>query len=175
MKNIPNFYKKFSDVYFSSVHILAMLVPFGRVKKGLYRLRGTLIGRNVDIAQFVFLEDSSPSLIQIEDYVDIGPRVTIVAHDSSLHCIDPEIPLQYHRVLIERNAYIGAGATILPGVTIGEHSIVAAGAVVTKDVPPFVIVAGVPAKKIGTVEEKIAKYYETAESFPNEPNDASDI
>ena len=61
------------------------------------------------------------------------------------------------RVVIKRNAYIGAGAIILPGVTIGEYSIVAAGAVVTKDVPPRTIVAGVPARVVGSIDEKIAK------------------
>lgn len=49
-------------------------------------------------------------------------------------------------ILIKRNAWIGAGATILPGVTIGENSVVAAGAVVSKDVPDNVVVGGVPAK-----------------------------
>ncbi|MDG6249480.1 acyltransferase [Methanocalculus sp.] len=164
MEITQNIIKKWSDFSLSLLHILAMLMPFGRIKRELYRLRGTFIGKNVDIAQFVFIEDSSPSLIHIEDYVDIGPKVTIVTHDSSLHCVDPKIPIQYKKVLIKKNAYIGAGATILPGVTIGEYSIVAAGAVVTNDVPPFTIFAGVPARKIGTVQEKIAKYDATYES-----------
>jgi acetyltransferase-like isoleucine patch superfamily enzyme len=51
-------------------------------------------------------------------------------------------------VVIKRNAWIGAGATILPGVTVGENAIVAAGAVVSKDVPANTVVAGVPAKVI---------------------------
>jgi acetyltransferase-like isoleucine patch superfamily enzyme len=54
--------------------------------------------------------------------------------------------------LIKRNAWIGAGATILPGVAIGENSIVAAGAVVNKDVPANTIVGGVPAKVIRTIQ-----------------------
>jgi acetyltransferase-like isoleucine patch superfamily enzyme len=49
-------------------------------------------------------------------------------------------------IVVKRNAWIGAAATILPGVTIGENSVVAAGAVVNKDVPPNTVVAGVPAK-----------------------------
>ena len=51
-------------------------------------------------------------------------------------------------VRIERNAWIGAGATICPGVTVGENSVVGAGSVVTKDVPANVVVAGVPAKVV---------------------------
>ncbi|MBK7609142.1 MAG: hypothetical protein KA109_15705 [Saprospiraceae bacterium] len=56
--------------------------------------------------------------------------------------------LDLRAVIIKRNAWIGANATILPGLVIGENSVVAAGAVVTKDVPPNTIVAGVPAKII---------------------------
>ena len=54
-------------------------------------------------------------------------------------------------ILIKRNAWIGAGATILPGVTIGENSIIAAGAVVTKDVPANTIAGGIPAKVIKSI------------------------
>jgi len=53
--------------------------------------------------------------------------------------------------VIKRNAWIGAGATILPGVTIGENAIVAAGAVVSRDVPPNTVVAGVPANVVKTL------------------------
>jgi acetyltransferase-like isoleucine patch superfamily enzyme len=56
--------------------------------------------------------------------------------------------------VIKYNAWIGAAATILPDVTIGENSVVAAGAVVTADVPPNVIVGGVPAKYIRNIDEK---------------------
>ncbi len=158
MKLLECIYKKWSDFSLTLLHMLAMVVPFGRIKKNLYRMRGTKIGNNVDISQMVFLEDSSPSLITIEDFVDIGPNVTVVTHDSSLHCIDPEIPTQYNKVLIKRNAYIGACVTILPNVTVGEFSIVAAGAVVTRDVPPYSIVAGIPAKIIGNVKDKKDNY-----------------
>ena len=56
-------------------------------------------------------------------------------------------------IVIRRNAWIGAGAIILPGVTVGENAIVAAGAVVTKDVPDNVIVAGAPAKTIRNIKQ----------------------
>jgi acetyltransferase-like isoleucine patch superfamily enzyme len=151
-------YEKLFDAYLCALHFLAMHVPFGRVKRLLYRLRGTRIGKGVDISTGVFIEESFPHMITIEDNVDIGPNVIIAAHDSSYHCIQPDIPLICKEVIIKRNAYIGAGAIILPGVTIGEYSIVAAGAVVTKDVPPRSVVAGVPAKVIGTVDEFLFKF-----------------
>lgn len=123
----------------------------------LYRLRGTNIGNGVGIAQGTFIEESRPDLVTIEDGVNIGPKVIISAHDSSYHCVDPEIPIITKKVLIKRGVYIGAGSIILPGVTIGEYSIVAAGSVVTKDVLPRTIVAGVPAKVIGNVDEKLSE------------------
>ena len=138
--------RKLLDIYLGVLHLLAMYTPLGRVKRVLYRLRGTKIGKKVDIAMGVFIEESFPHLVTIEDCVDIGPNVIIVAHDSSYHCIQPDIPLICKPVVIKRNSYIGAGAIILPGVTVGEYSIVAAGSVVTKDVPPHTVVAGVPAE-----------------------------
>lgn len=149
--------EKMLDIYLLILHVLAMYIPLGRVKSSLYRLRGTTIGRRVNISMGVFMEEWFPHLITIEDNVDIGPNVIIAAHDSSYHCILPDIPVICKEVLIKRNAYIGAGAIILTGVTIGEYSIVAAGAVVTKDVPPRTVVGGVPARVISTVDDSLIK------------------
>ncbi len=137
---------------------MAMNSPHDYLSKIFYRMRGTKIGKNVGIAHGVFIEESRPHLVTIEDGVNIGPRAIIVAHDSSYHCINPKIPILAGKVIIRKNAYIGAGAIILPGVTIGERSIVAAGAVVTKDIPPGVIVAGIPARVIKTVNEGLCKF-----------------
>ena len=148
---------KIRDLYLWISHLLAMNIPFGRIKRALYRMRGSKIADKVDIASGVFIEESYPELVEVEENVDIGPNVIIVAHDTSYHCVQPDIPMLKKRVVIKRNAYIGAGAIILPGVTIGEYSIVAAGSVVTKDVPPHTVVAGVPARVIKTVEEQLRR------------------
>lgn len=103
----------------------------------------TRIGKNVFINfDCTFLDLGG---ITIEDGVLIAPKVSLL---SESHPVSPKnrhtlIPKPIH---IKENAWIGAGATILQGVTIGENSIVAAGAVVNEDVPPNVVVAGVPAK-----------------------------
>lgn len=83
--------------------------------------------------------------ITIEDGVMLGPEVGLftVNHDPAEIRI-----LQTKEIRICRNAWIGARANIMPGVTIGEGAIVASGAVVTKDVEPFAVVAGMPAKFI---------------------------
>ena len=149
---------RFSLLVKGFLHILAMNVPHDSLRNTFYRWRGTKIGNNVGIGFGVFIEESRPYLIEIEDGVNIGPRAVIVAHDSSYHCINPDIPILFGRVTIRKNGYIGAKAVILPGVTIGEGAIVAAGAVVTKDVAPGIIVAGVPAKPLMTVEEALNRF-----------------
>ncbi|MEO1535570.1 MAG: acyltransferase, partial [Planctomycetota bacterium] len=89
--------------------------------------------------------------IEIGARTMIGPHCYITDHDHGIrrHMPIPKQPLIGAPVVIGHDAWLGAGVTILKGVTIGEGAIVAANAVVTKDVPPFSIVAGVPAKVIG--------------------------
>ncbi len=85
--------------------------------------------------------------IIIEDEVMVGPRVNITSESHPVE-VDDRKTLVPDAVVIKRNAWIGAAATIMPGVTIGENAVVAAGAVVTKDVPANTVVAGVPAKVV---------------------------
>jgi acetyltransferase-like isoleucine patch superfamily enzyme len=84
-------------------------------------------------------------LVTIEENVIISNRVTIVAHDRSRMMVAP--------ILIQKEAFIGTGSIILPGVIIGNNSIVGAGSVVTKDVAPYTVAAGVPAKIIKRMEK----------------------
>lgn len=135
-----------------------MYCPHRSLRVLFHRLRGTKIGKNVFIAPEVFIEEARPDLVTIEENVDISPRVTILTHDSSYNHISPDVPVLYAKVKISKNVYIGANAVILPGVTIGEGSIVAAGAVVTKDALPHVVVAGVPAKVIKNVDEELRRF-----------------
>ncbi|MBO9675446.1 MAG: sugar O-acetyltransferase [Sphingobacteriaceae bacterium] len=108
----------------------------------------TKIGKNVFINfDCTFLDLGG---ITIEDNVQIAPKVSLL---SEGHPVSPEnrhalVPGPIH---IKKNAWIGANATILPGVTIGENAVVAAGAVVSKDVPDNTIVGGIPAKILKTI------------------------
>ncbi|WP_305067721.1 sugar O-acetyltransferase [Membranihabitans maritimus] len=110
--------------------------------------KNTKIGKNVFINfNCVFLDLGG---ITIEDHVLIAPKVSLL---SEGHPISPEsrhslVPGHIH---IKKNAWIGANATILQGVTIGENSVVAAGAVVSKDVPDNTIVGGIPAKILKSI------------------------
>ena len=94
--------------------------------------------------------------IQIADNVDIAQEVCIWTdyHDYN----SPTYRSVCKPVKIEEYVWIASRATILPGVTIGKGSVIASGAVVTKDIPPLSIVAGVPARVIGHREENALKY-----------------
>lgn len=111
-------------------------------------------GKHISIGKNVFINFDCTFLalggITIEDDVLIGPKVSLVTEN---HPLDPEQRkgLIGKPIHIKKNAWIGANATILPGVTIGENAVVAAGAVVSKDVPDNTIVGGIPAKFIKNV------------------------
>ena len=114
----------------------------------------TNFGKFIQIGKNVFINHACTFLdmggITIEDNVLIGPKVNLITENHPLDPTDRKA-LIAKPILIKRNAWIGAAATILSGVTVGENSIVAAGAVVSKDVPDNVVVGGIPAKFIKTI------------------------
>jgi len=137
----------------AALHVCAMWAPFNSWRIFFYRLRGVKIGKDVYIVQSAFLEESRPWLIEIHDRVRIGIGVIIVTHDAVYTEYDNSIPYRYGKVILKRQASICPGSIILPGVTIGERSVVAPGSLVNKDVPDGVIVAGRPAKFLMTLED----------------------
>ena len=151
----------------SLLHVLAMNAPFNSWRIFFYRLRGTKIGKRVYIMQGAFLEESRPWLIELHDHATISANVTIATHDAIYHLIDGTMPYRYGKVIIKKDAVICPCSVIMPGVTIGERSVVAPMSLVNRDVPDGVIVGGCPAKVIMTVDEglennrkHIAKYLE---------------
>lgn len=112
--------------------------------------RGMKVGVNFNRQQGSYIDPTHCFLIEIGDNVTLSIRVTILAHDASTKKI-----LDYTRigkVIIKDNVFIGANATILPGVTIGENSIIGANSVVTKSIPKDSVVAGNPAGVICSLE-----------------------
>jgi len=114
---------------------LARVLPGGEtLRVVLHRWRGVRIGNGVFISEDVILETACPNLVTIEDRAWIGIRATVIAHMR-----------EQEGVKIERDAFVGPGAIILPNVTIGYGAVVAAGSVVTRSVPPMTVVQGNPA------------------------------
>lgn len=115
----------------------------------------TNFGRHIKFGKNVFINHACTFLdlggITIEDDVQIGPKVNLITENHPLNPADRK-SLDLSSILIKRNAWLGAACTILPGVTVGENSVVAAGAVVTKDVSDNTVVAGVPAKEVKEID-----------------------
>jgi maltose O-acetyltransferase len=115
----------------------------GRARPGV---QGISIGRRTVINQQCVLDGRG--WLSIGDYVDISPGVWMLTDSHDMN--DPQFPEVLAPVNIGNHAWIGSRALILPGVTVGEGAVVAAGAVVTSDVEPYTVVGGVPARPIGT-------------------------
>ena len=109
----------------------------------------TRIGKNVYINHLCSMLDMGT--ITIGDNVLIGPKANILTEEHPVNPAERKA-LMVRPVVIKNGAWIGAGATILPGVTVGENSVVAAGAVVNRDVPDNTVVGGIPAKIIKNIE-----------------------
>lgn len=106
------------------------------------------IGNNVKVQNNVSIYEG----VELEDYVFCGPSM-VFTNDLTPRCKYPKGSLGYIKTLVKEGASIGANATIICGHTIGRNAMIAAGAVVTKNVPDFALMAGVPAKRIGWVCE----------------------
>jgi serine acetyltransferase len=115
-------------------------VPIWRLRTRLWQACGAHLHSSVWIARTASLDEDAPELITIDEGVRVSYGVMLITHSD----LDKEVgPIH-----IGQQAWIGAGAIILPGVTIGAYSVVGASALVNKDVPIDVRVAGVPAKVI---------------------------
>ena len=114
--------------------------------------RGITIGNDTVIGDHCFLDGRAP--LKIGSHTAIASQVLIYNSEHNIH--SPSFEATEEPVTISDYVFIGARAIILPGIKIGRGAVVAAGAVVTKDVPPKIVVGGVPAKKIG--ERKVKKF-----------------
>lgn len=136
--------KFLSEIISSEIDATTMVFPPFQINYG----KNTQIGKNVFINFDCTLLDLGG--IVIEDNVMLAPKVSLLSEGHLLSPNDRQT-LTTGKIHLKKNAWIGANATILQGVTIGENSVVAAGSVVSKDVPDNVVVGGVPAKIIKTL------------------------
>jgi acetyltransferase-like isoleucine patch superfamily enzyme len=119
----------------------------------LHRWRGVHVGKRVLIGTDVMLDSIYPKKIQLGDGVMLANRVMILAHNRDLSYYHPGLKIQdlgyiVKDTIIEDEASIMIGATILTGVRVGKGAIVAAGSIVNKDVRPYTVVGGIPAREI---------------------------
>ena len=135
----------FSELIGKKVDDSFMLIP------PFYTAGGVDIsmGRNVFVNQNCTFYDLGG--LEISDDVMIGPNVSIITSGHPIEASQRRAFVMARPIVIERNVWVAAGATIIGGVTVGENSVVAAGSVVTKDVPPNTMVGGNPARVIRSI------------------------
>lgn len=160
IKKIVRFLKREVRYFLWSIAAYFPLLPtfmFHHIRPLLWKWIGINIGKNVGIGYGVYLDVDGYDKIEIGNNVIITAQTLFLTHRRNMK--------EYHKGVLQRNlkyinkgifikdnVSIGMRAVIMPGVTIGEGAVVAAGAIVTKDVPPYSIVAGNPAKVIKIVE-----------------------
>ena len=131
---------------------------FSHIQKGAKIGNNCSFGQNVNISNNVIIGNyvkvqNNVSIyegVELEDYVFCGPSC-VFTNDLTPRARFPKGSVGYKKTLIKHDASIGANSTIVCGHTIGEFALIAAGAVVTKDVPAHALMAGIPAKQIGWV------------------------
>ncbi len=134
---------------------------FCHIQTGATIGKNCSLGQNVNVSKYVSIGDgcriqNNVSLyegVELEDYVFCGPSC-VFTNDLTPRAKYPKDSKDYRKTLVREGASIGANATIVCGCIIGKYAMVAAGAVVTKDVEDFTLVAGVPARVIGKVDKK---------------------
>ncbi len=130
-------------------------------------------GRNVHFAKNIYANFNltlvDDTHIYVGDYTMFGPNVTVA---TAGHPIQPDLRrmgMQYNApVHIGKNCWIGAGSLIMPGVTIGDHVVIGAGSVVTKDIPSNVVAVGNPCRVMRPVGERDDRYYWRDKEIPKE-------
>ncbi|MDD3534840.1 MAG: acyltransferase [Candidatus Cloacimonetes bacterium] len=145
------------------LQVISRIMPFNGVRVKMQRMRGVNIASDVHIGPLVTIDDVYPYFVTIGRGTSIAGNNFILTHTK---------PLKYHSevseayvapVTIGKNVWVAINVTILPGVDIGEGSIIASGSVVTKSIPPFVFAAGIPAQVKQDIAPKLKKNYSERE------------
>ena len=130
-------------------HVLnqwAKRCPWNKLRIKLQRWRGVPIGNQVHIGPDCIIDYAYPCFVRIDDGASLAGADYVLAHSTPMECHAKNVESFVAPTIIGRNAWVGVNVTILPGVTIGEGAIVAAGSVVTHNIPAWTLAAGVPAK-----------------------------
>lgn len=139
MPDDPTYVADLEELFGRKLEDVRILMPFtcdfgNRVKFG----KGVFINHSAIL--------SASGGIEFEDGIMAAPGLKIATINHDMY--DRHLTYTYGKVIVKKNAWLGLNVTICPGVTIGKYAVVAAGAVVTKDVPDYAVVGGVPAKVI---------------------------
>ena len=142
--------------YLSSYFPFFPTLMVTKIRAIMWKMIGVKIGKNVYIGYGVYLDVPSSKRLTIEDNAIIAAECLILLHkrDMSKYCVgmmQNKLPMREGFIKIGKNASIGMRSIILPGVTIGEGSVVGANSMVTKDIPPYTMAIGSPAEVIKSI------------------------
>jgi acetyltransferase-like isoleucine patch superfamily enzyme len=135
---------------------------------------GVQVGHNCRFVGFdAATFGSEPYLVRLGDHVTITTGVRFITHDGGVWIFRDQIPDIdiVQPIIVGNNVFVGVGSILLPGVHIGDNCVIGAGSVVTKDVPPNTVVAGVPARVIQSREEYFSKVKAKGMPIRNLPPD----
>ncbi len=173
-KGLVRFYNWYLDLKLFKIHLFSLHLPLWSVRKFVFKLagvrigkgsvihmgckffepRGVTIGEDTIVGSNAFLDGRAK--LTIGNHTDLASEVVIYNSEHDLESED--FGAREETVKIGDYVFVGPRAVILPGVKIGKGAVVGAGAVVTKDVPDFAIVGGVPARVIGERKNKDLHY-----------------
>lgn len=130
-----------------------------QLRMPFYKAMGVKVGKGSKIAATVEIDMSAPELITIGKDVWVTRGVMLLCHQRDLSFYEigkpvMDCPLKFAPINIKDGVHVGIGSIIMPGVTIGEGAVIGAGSVVTRDVPPYCVAVGAPAKVIKTFQPK---------------------
>lgn len=134
--------------------LLGSVCPANSLRISMLRLSGYLVGNQVYVGEGFLVIDKLQDRgnLIIGNRVSIAPRVIcITASDPNNSKIAQFVTCKHGKIKIQNDAWIGAGSILMPNVTIGEGAVVGAGSVVIRNVDPYTVVVGVPARKIKSI------------------------
>jgi acetyltransferase-like isoleucine patch superfamily enzyme len=134
---------------------MAKKFPVNSCRVLFQRKRGVHIGNNVYVGKNVYIDNFYPDFVYIEDNVILNAESMIIAHFNPSVRFSNLFEANANPVVIKEGAIVGLRAMVMPGVTIGESAVVTAGTVVMKNVAPYTMVQGNPAKKILNFEHML--------------------
>lgn len=137
----------------------SLKAPWGGVRKWLQRMRGVKIGKNVHWGTHIIVDYPYPNFIVVEDEASISGSDYFLAHCKPMKYHEAFVDSYVAPVIVRKNAWIALNVTLMPGVEVGEGAIVSAGSIVSKDIPPFTVAQGNPAKVVADIAEIVRPNY----------------